>query len=89
MQKKKKKKLWKKQKAIFKSIPYVYLSNAYYTPLPLLGMWSSIFSKNLLDAWHAADNSEDFWHRWTQDKVTEIGKSSVPFDLWPSSSRPL
>ncbi|XP_009275833.1 PREDICTED: cytosolic phospholipase A2 epsilon [Aptenodytes forsteri] len=36
------------------------------------GMWSSIFSKNLLDAWHAADNSEDFWHRWTQDKVAEI-----------------
>ncbi|NXM65333.1 PA24E phospholipase, partial [Serilophus lunatus] len=36
------------------------------------GMWSSIFSKNLLDAWHAADNSEDFWHTWTQDKVTEI-----------------
>ncbi|NWV56213.1 PA24E phospholipase, partial [Daphoenositta chrysoptera] len=36
------------------------------------GMWSSTFSKNLLDAWHAADNSEDFWHRWTQDKVTEI-----------------
>ncbi|NXJ18949.1 PA24E phospholipase, partial [Dicrurus megarhynchus] len=36
------------------------------------GMWSSIFSKNLLDAWHTADNSEDFWHRWTQDKVTEI-----------------
>ncbi|NXY82484.1 PA24E phospholipase, partial [Alcedo cyanopectus] len=36
------------------------------------GMWSSIFSKNLLDAWHAADNSEDFWHRWTQDKVSEI-----------------
>ncbi|NXI65330.1 PA24E phospholipase, partial [Anseranas semipalmata] len=36
------------------------------------GMWSSIFSKNLLDAWHAADNSEDFWHRWTQDKLTEI-----------------
>ncbi|NXT22856.1 PA24E phospholipase, partial [Syrrhaptes paradoxus] len=36
------------------------------------GMWSSIFSKNLLDAWHAADNSEDFWHRWTQDKMTEI-----------------
>ncbi|NXC39586.1 PA24E phospholipase, partial [Penelope pileata] len=36
------------------------------------GMWSSIFSKNLLDAWHAADNSEDFWNRWTQDKVTEI-----------------
>ncbi|NXB99169.1 PA24E phospholipase, partial [Orthonyx spaldingii] len=36
------------------------------------GMWSSVFSKNLLDAWHAADNSKDFWHRWTQDKVTEI-----------------
>uniref|UniRef100_A0A8C6V4X8 PLA2c domain-containing protein n=1 Tax=Naja naja TaxID=35670 RepID=A0A8C6V4X8_NAJNA len=27
----------------------------------------SVFSKNLLDAWHAADNSEDFWNRWTQD----------------------
>uniref|UniRef100_A0A8B9S6W7 Phospholipase A2 n=1 Tax=Apteryx owenii TaxID=8824 RepID=A0A8B9S6W7_APTOW len=53
------------------------------------GMWSSIFSKNLLDAWHAADNSEDFWHRWTQDKVTEIGKFEVPFDLRPPSSRPL
>uniref|UniRef100_A0A663EAD0 Phospholipase A2 n=1 Tax=Aquila chrysaetos chrysaetos TaxID=223781 RepID=A0A663EAD0_AQUCH len=51
------------------------------------GMWSSIFSKNLLDAWHAADNSEDFWRRWTQDRVTEIGKSQVTFDLWPPSSR--
>ncbi|XP_072846686.2 cytosolic phospholipase A2 epsilon [Pogona vitticeps] len=36
------------------------------------GMWSSVFSKNLLDAWHAADNSEDFWNRWTQDTITEI-----------------
>ncbi|KAK9409738.1 cytosolic phospholipase A2 epsilon-like [Crotalus adamanteus] len=36
------------------------------------GLWSSVFSKNLLDAWHAADNSEDFWNRWTQDSVTEI-----------------
>ncbi|KAM6459316.1 cytosolic phospholipase A2 epsilon-like [Liasis olivaceus] len=36
------------------------------------GMWSSVFSKNLLDAWHAADNSEDFWNRWTQDTLTEI-----------------
>uniref|UniRef100_G1KQK9 Phospholipase A2 n=1 Tax=Anolis carolinensis TaxID=28377 RepID=G1KQK9_ANOCA len=36
------------------------------------GMWSSIFSKNLLDAWNAADNSEDFWTRWTRDTITEI-----------------
>ncbi|XP_029139967.1 cytosolic phospholipase A2 epsilon-like [Protobothrops mucrosquamatus] len=36
------------------------------------GLWSSVFSKNLLDAWHAADNSEDFWNRWTQDSVIEI-----------------
>ncbi|XP_061467308.1 cytosolic phospholipase A2 epsilon-like [Rhineura floridana] len=36
------------------------------------GMWSSIFSKNLLDAWHGADSSEDFWNRWTQDTFTEI-----------------
>uniref|UniRef100_A0A7M4FQY0 Phospholipase A2 n=1 Tax=Crocodylus porosus TaxID=8502 RepID=A0A7M4FQY0_CROPO len=51
------------------------------------GMWSSIFSKNLLDAWHAADNSEDFWHRWTQATVTEIGKSCfilsfIAFDFY-------
>ncbi|KAJ6667275.1 hypothetical protein lerEdw1_017253 [Lerista edwardsae] len=36
------------------------------------GMWSSVFSKNLLDAWQGADNSEDFWNRWTQDNITEI-----------------
>jgi len=72
-----------------KEFPWVYLSTTYYTSPTSLGMWSSIFSKNLLDAWHAADNSEDFWHRWTQDKVTEIGKSQVPFDLWPPSSRHL
>uniref|UniRef100_A0A8C3U2D0 Phospholipase A2 n=1 Tax=Catharus ustulatus TaxID=91951 RepID=A0A8C3U2D0_CATUS len=45
------------------------------------GMWSSIFSKNLLDAWHAADNSEDFWHRWTQDKVTEIDLPEKPYEM--------
>ncbi|NWH75405.1 PA24E phospholipase, partial [Piaya cayana] len=49
------------------------------------GMWSSIFSKNLLDAWHAVDNSEDFWHRWTQDKVTEIeeqpGLPEKPYEM--------
>lgn len=54
-----------------------------------IGMWSSIFSKNLLDAWHAADNSEDFWHRWTQATVTEIGKSCfilsfIAFDFYLS-----
>uniref|UniRef100_A0A803TB78 Phospholipase A2 n=1 Tax=Anolis carolinensis TaxID=28377 RepID=A0A803TB78_ANOCA len=38
------------------------------------GMWSSIFSKNLLDAWNAADNSEDFWTRWTRDTITEIDR---------------
>uniref|UniRef100_A0A663E9L7 Phospholipase A2 n=1 Tax=Aquila chrysaetos chrysaetos TaxID=223781 RepID=A0A663E9L7_AQUCH len=36
-------------------------------------------------AW-GTDNSEDFWRRWTQDRVTEIGKSQVTFDLWPPSS---
>uniref|UniRef100_G1PIV8 Phospholipase A2 n=1 Tax=Myotis lucifugus TaxID=59463 RepID=G1PIV8_MYOLU len=38
----------------------------------LLGLWSSIFSVNLLDAWNFAKSSEEFFHRWTREKVQDI-----------------
>ncbi|NXU36394.1 PA24E phospholipase, partial [Drymodes brunneopygia] len=34
----------------------------------LEGIWSSVFSLNLMDAWYISVNSEDFWHKWTRDK---------------------
>lgn len=38
-----------------------------------LGLWSSIFSLNLLDAWNLSQSSEEFFHRWTREKVNDIG----------------
>ncbi|XP_039924362.1 cytosolic phospholipase A2 epsilon-like isoform X5 [Hirundo rustica] len=38
----------------------------------LEGIWSSVFSLNLMDAWYISVNSEDFWHKWTRDKITDI-----------------
>ncbi|GAB5572544.1 cytosolic phospholipase A2 epsilon isoform X1 [Prionailurus iriomotensis] len=38
----------------------------------MLGLWSSIFSLNLLDAWNLSHTSEEFFHRWTRDKVHDI-----------------
>uniref|UniRef100_A0A8C0GE53 PLA2c domain-containing protein n=1 Tax=Chelonoidis abingdonii TaxID=106734 RepID=A0A8C0GE53_CHEAB len=40
----------------------------------LEGMWSSLFSLNLLYIWNLSHTSEDFWHRWTRDRVNDIGK---------------
>lgn len=37
------------------------------------GIWSSVFSLNLMDAWYISVHSEDFWHKWTRDKITDIG----------------
>uniref|UniRef100_A0A672TQW3 Phospholipase A2 n=1 Tax=Strigops habroptila TaxID=2489341 RepID=A0A672TQW3_STRHB len=39
----------------------------------LEGIWSSVFSLNLMDAWYISVHSEDFWHKWTRDKITDIG----------------
>uniref|UniRef100_A0ABM5FAA4 Phospholipase A2 n=1 Tax=Pogona vitticeps TaxID=103695 RepID=A0ABM5FAA4_9SAUR len=37
------------------------------------GVWSNVFSYNLLDAWRALDVSEEsFWHRYTRDRVKDI-----------------
>ncbi|XP_012933904.1 cytosolic phospholipase A2 epsilon isoform X1 [Heterocephalus glaber] len=38
----------------------------------MLGLWSSIFSLNLLDAWNLCNTSEEFLHRWTREKVHDI-----------------
>uniref|UniRef100_A0A8D0HBB1 Phospholipase A2 n=1 Tax=Sphenodon punctatus TaxID=8508 RepID=A0A8D0HBB1_SPHPU len=41
------------------------------------GMWSSIFSFNLLYLLSLSDNSEDFWHRWTRDRITDIEEEPI------------
>nr|XP_045013404.1 cytosolic phospholipase A2 epsilon isoform X2 [Jaculus jaculus] len=38
----------------------------------MLGLWSSIFSLNLLDAWNLSHTSEEFFHRWTREKLHDI-----------------
>nr|XP_003475760.1 cytosolic phospholipase A2 epsilon [Cavia porcellus] len=38
----------------------------------MLGLWSSIFSLNLLDAWNLCNTSEEFFHRWTREKIHDI-----------------
>uniref|UniRef100_A0A8C0BAL9 Phospholipase A2 n=1 Tax=Buteo japonicus TaxID=224669 RepID=A0A8C0BAL9_9AVES len=36
------------------------------------GMWSSIFSIDVMYVWNLATDSEDFWSRWTRDRVKDI-----------------
>ncbi|NWR88062.1 PA24E phospholipase, partial [Furnarius figulus] len=38
----------------------------------LEGMWSSLFSFNVLYIWNLSHSSEDFWHRWTRDQTDNI-----------------
>uniref|UniRef100_A0A3Q2HHE3 Phospholipase A2 n=1 Tax=Equus caballus TaxID=9796 RepID=A0A3Q2HHE3_HORSE len=38
----------------------------------MLGLWSSIFSLNLLDAWNLSHTSEEFFYRWTRERVHDI-----------------
>uniref|UniRef100_A0A8C6YS45 Phospholipase A2 n=1 Tax=Nothoprocta perdicaria TaxID=30464 RepID=A0A8C6YS45_NOTPE len=45
----------------------------------LEGMWSSLFSLNVLYIWNLSHSSEDFWHRWTQDKIDDIGELTYFF----------
>ncbi|CAJ0934146.1 unnamed protein product [Ranitomeya imitator] len=42
------------------------------------GLWSNIFSINLMDAWYAAVSSENFWHTFTRDAVHELDR----FTAW-------
>ncbi|XP_074853762.1 cytosolic phospholipase A2 epsilon-like [Carettochelys insculpta] len=41
------------------------------------GLWSSIFSFDLMYFWNATFDSEDFWHRWTRDRVKNIEEDPV------------
>ncbi|XP_042647178.1 cytosolic phospholipase A2 epsilon isoform X2 [Tyto alba] len=43
----------------------------------LEGIWSSVFSLNLMDAWYISVNSEDFWHKWTRDKIADIDDETL------------
>ncbi|XP_062973749.1 cytosolic phospholipase A2 epsilon-like [Elgaria multicarinata webbii] len=45
----------------------------------LQGMWSNIFSQSVLDALYLSNCSEDFWHRWTRDRVVDIDQSTEPY----------
>uniref|UniRef100_A0A8D2PZH2 Phospholipase A2 n=1 Tax=Varanus komodoensis TaxID=61221 RepID=A0A8D2PZH2_VARKO len=48
------------------------------------GMWSSIFSLDFMYVWSLASDSEDFWYKWTRDRVHDIDDSispSRPHDL--------
>ncbi|NXU58315.1 PA24E phospholipase, partial [Turnix velox] len=38
------------------------------------GMWSSIFSIDAMYVWNLAVDSEDFWYRWTRDRVKDIAE---------------
>ncbi|XP_042315988.1 cytosolic phospholipase A2 epsilon-like [Sceloporus undulatus] len=38
----------------------------------LEGIWSSVFSLNLMDVWFMTVSSEDFWEMWTRDRVTDL-----------------
>ncbi|EMP39594.1 Cytosolic phospholipase A2 epsilon, partial [Chelonia mydas] len=42
------------------------------------GMWSGIFSFDVMYFWNLAFDSEDFWYRWTRDRVNDI----VPPTCW-------
>ncbi|XP_026559769.1 cytosolic phospholipase A2 epsilon-like, partial [Pseudonaja textilis] len=51
----------------------------------LHGMWSSIFSLNLLYIWNRVNSSEEFWHQWTHDKFIDIDEDphlpTKPYEL--------
>jgi len=42
-------------------------------------MWSSIFSIDVMYVWNLAADSEDFWFRWTRDRVKDIGEIFLCF----------
>lgn len=38
------------------------------------GIWSNIFSLNLLDAWYDLTSSDDTWKQHIRDKIRDLGK---------------
>ncbi|XP_069494390.1 cytosolic phospholipase A2 delta-like [Ambystoma mexicanum] len=51
----------------------------------LQGLWSNVFSVNLLDAWFAATNSENFWSEWTREPLSEIDDDEMMLKKRPAS----
>ncbi|XP_069806670.1 cytosolic phospholipase A2 delta isoform X2 [Dendropsophus ebraccatus] len=43
----------------------------------LQGLWSNVFSINLMDAWFSAVSSEHFWHRFTRDTIYELSEEEA------------
>ncbi|XP_065493138.1 cytosolic phospholipase A2 epsilon-like [Caloenas nicobarica] len=43
----------------------------------LEGIWSSLFSLNVLYIWNLSHSSEDFWHKWTRDKIDNIEEEPI------------
>ncbi|XP_068820059.1 cytosolic phospholipase A2 delta [Capricornis sumatraensis] len=55
----------------------------------LEGIWSNIFSLNLLDAWYDLTSSGDTWRQHIRDKIRDLGKEpGVPPASSGTSSRP-
>ncbi|NWV87429.1 PA24E phospholipase, partial [Machaerirhynchus nigripectus] len=52
----------------------------------LEGMWSSLFSFNVLYIWNLSHSSEDFWHRWTRDQIDNI-EEDPPLPVKPQELR--
>ncbi|XP_008637915.2 PREDICTED: cytosolic phospholipase A2 epsilon-like isoform X4 [Corvus brachyrhynchos] len=52
----------------------------------LEGMWSSLFSFNVLYIWNLSHSSEDFWHRWTRDQIDNI-EEEPPLPVKPQELR--
>ncbi|KAM3853925.1 cytosolic phospholipase A2 epsilon-like [Vipera latastei] len=42
----------------------------------LEGIWSSVFSVNIMDGWYQVTTSEDFWQIWTRDRITDLEELS-------------
>ncbi|XP_044292785.1 cytosolic phospholipase A2 epsilon-like isoform X2 [Varanus komodoensis] len=55
------------------------------------GMWSSIFSLDFMYVWSLASDSEDFWYKWTRDRVHDIDTvlDSLPDKLMETGAHPL
>ncbi|NWI05505.1 PA24E phospholipase, partial [Tichodroma muraria] len=52
----------------------------------LEGIWSSLFSFNVLYIWNLSHSSEDFWHRWTRDQIDNI-EEDPPLPVGPQELR--
>ncbi|OBS82430.1 hypothetical protein A6R68_23577 [Neotoma lepida] len=55
----------------------------------MLGLWSSIFSLNLLDAWNLSHTSEEFFYRWTREKLHDIEDDPLLPEIPKCDANPL